>query len=295
MRKYGVDQSNDRDLPRDHPGPILLWDIDKTYLDTDFSSLRALAKIPFERSVDKRSVPGSVPLLRGLRHGPGESMALVPLYFVSASPPQLRRVIEKRMTLDGVQFDGIAFKDQLGLLTRGRLREVLGRQVGYKLKALLLYRRTLPPDAPWLCFGDDAESDAEIFALFGKISAGLRGEALAKELERHRVHPTDVSIVQALSASWPVGGDPVREIYIHLAVGRDPESFDDERVVATESYLQTAIVLAHRGHIRPGVVTDVARDLHDSGFEDQTLRSQIRDVEERLDLPRGAYDALVFA
>jgi hypothetical protein len=80
------DRSNDRRLPPDYTGDVLLWDIDKTYLDTHFSSWRGLLAIPFDMAVDKRAVPGAVPLLRALRRGPGERSVLVPLYFVSGSP-----------------------------------------------------------------------------------------------------------------------------------------------------------------------------------------------------------------
>src|SRR5687767_10422110 len=119
-----IDRSNDRRIPSDYRGDVLVWDIDKTYLDTRFSSWRGLAAIPFELAIDKEALPGAVPLLRALRRGPGDRTALVPLYFVSGSPPQLRRVIERKMILDGVEFDGITFKDQLGLLRSGRVRAI---------------------------------------------------------------------------------------------------------------------------------------------------------------------------
>src|SRR5690606_38035670 len=114
-----LERTNHRRL-EEHAGDILIWDIDKTYLDTRFSSLRGLLSIPLELAIDKRALPGTVPLLRALRRGPGEKSALVPLYFISGSPVQLRSVIEEKMTLDGVGFDGITFKDQFALLKKGR-------------------------------------------------------------------------------------------------------------------------------------------------------------------------------
>src|SRR5688572_7492402 len=115
-----IHQTNDRRLPPDYAGDVLLWDIDKTYLDTRFSSMRGLLSIPFEFAIDKRSLPGAAVLLRALRRGAGAESALVPLYFISGSPPQLRRVVERKMVLDGVDYDGITFKDQLGLLLARR-------------------------------------------------------------------------------------------------------------------------------------------------------------------------------
>ena len=151
-------------MPAEYSGRILLCDIDKTYLATSFSSWRGLIRIPFEFAIDKQPIPGAVPLLRALRRGTAEESALIPLYFVSGSPVQLRGVIERRMTLDGIEFDGITFKDQLGLVLTGRPADVK-RQVGYKLTALLSYWRELPKGARWLMFGDDAEAVRELSVL----------------------------------------------------------------------------------------------------------------------------------
>ena len=47
------------------------------------------------------------------------------------------------MTIDGVEFDGITFKDQLAL-AKQRNFAAIRKQVGYKLTALLLYRAEVP-------------------------------------------------------------------------------------------------------------------------------------------------------
>ena len=112
-------RSNDRELPSDYRGDVLFWDIDQTYLDTRFSSLQGLLRIPLEIALDKAAIPGAAPLLRALRRGPGAKSALVPLYFVSGSPHQLRRAVERKMLLDGGEQDDITFKDQLRLLVSG--------------------------------------------------------------------------------------------------------------------------------------------------------------------------------
>ena len=135
-----IERTNDRKFAPEFSGDVFVWDIDKTYLDTHFSSFRGLLSIPLEFAIDKRAMPGAVPLLRALRRGPGEHSAVNPLYFVSGSPQQLRSVIERKMLLDGVDFDGITFKNQWGLVRAGRGREIK-EQVGYKVAALLLYHR----------------------------------------------------------------------------------------------------------------------------------------------------------
>lgn len=284
-----IHDSNDRHLPEDYAGLVLLWDIDKTYLDTNFSTKRGLLAIPFEFAIDKRNVPGAVPLLRALRRGVGPQSALTPLYFVSGSPPQLRKVIETKMTLDAVQYDGITFKDQWGLVKAGRAKDIK-RQVGYKLAALLGYRRGIPAAARWLMFGDDVENDAEAFLLFGQVCAGLRGAALQARLADSQVHPDDVQLIRELSDALPVGPDPVARVFIHMSAKNDPTLFTDPRVVACYSYLQTALVLAKEGHVQEQTISAVAKILRRHHVAEQTLADQLLDAQARLLVSRRLCD-----
>ena len=278
-----LDQSNTRHISDDYSGPVLVCDIDKTYLSTHFSSFRGLMAIPFELAIDKEPIAGIVPLLRALRRGPGPESALTPLYFVSGSPVQMRRVIEKRMVLDGIDFDGITFKDQLGLLLKGRPRGIK-EQIGYKLTALLLYFEQIPPKARWFLFGDDVEQDADVFTLFARVASGFRGAPLEQWLRSHRVSKKDIRVIMPMVEQLPVVSDPVDAIFIHLERGRSPDSFDDDRVYPTQSYLQTAFVLAERGIIEEAAVGAVARDLRLRGVSDAELRSQADDALKRFSL-----------
>ena len=285
-----IQRTNSRTLPEGYRGPLYLWDIDKTYLDTHFSSVRGLLRIPLEMAVDKRAIPGTIPLLRALRRGTTRSPALHPLYFVSGSPPQLRSVIERKMTLDGVDFDGVTFKDQWGFVRAGRPKGVK-EQVGYKLRALLLYRQELPAGCKWSLFGDDVESDAEAFALFGEVCAGLRGAALETTLRKLGVHPDDAERCVALADTVEVTDDPVEGIYIHLSRGREPSSFTNPKVKATRSFIQTALVLAHRGHIVPSAVSAVAEDLRRTGLiKERELEAHLDDAGIRLEIPAELTD-----
>ena len=279
-----LQRSNERSLPRDYSGDILLWDIDKTYLDTRFSSWRGLLAIPFEFAIDKRTIPGAVPLLRALRRGPDAESNLVPLYFVSGSPQQLRRVVQRRMTLDGVDFDGITFKDQLGLLLSRRVGD-LRSQIGYKLLALLLYWRELPPHARWLMFGDDVEADAEIFVLFGSVVSGLRGAALIRHLQQRGVSLPHLNAIVELCSQLPVAANPVERVFIHLERGQSFTAFSKQQVVASQSYIQTALVLCNMGKISPEAVATVARDLRLRGMPEAVLSNHLHDARDRLDVP----------
>jgi hypothetical protein len=280
-----LEQSNDRKLPADYRGDVLVWDIDKTYLDTSFSSIRGLIAIPLEFAIDKTSIPGAVHLIRALRHGAEPGSAFTPLYFVSGRQPQLRRVIEQKMTLDGVDFDGITFKDQWGLLRAGRPRDIKA-QVGYKVQALLLYRRELPDGARYLMFGDDVEADAESFLLFGKICGGLRDGPLGERLRAANVAKADAEQIVRIASTIPVTEDPVERVFI-LLTRAEPEKYAGEpRVVASRSYLQTALVLAEMGKIQPATVSAVARDLRRNRIAEEEIARQLEDAELRLGVRR---------
>jgi len=277
-----IERSNQRALPADYDGDVFVWDIDKTYLDTHFSSMRGLAVIPFELAIDKQAVPGAVPLLRAFRRGPDDKPRVTPLYFVSGSPPQLRRVVERKMTLDGVDFDGITFKDQWGFVRRMRPKGIK-EQVGYKLRALLLYRIEIPGPSRWFLFGDDVESDAEVFTLFGEVCEGLRGDALTARLKSSGVHPDDIQNIHEIAAEVPVGTNPVERIFIHLTRGTDPKVLASDKVVPVESFLQAVLVLCEMGKVRKEAVTAVASDLRRLGFiPELRIERQLDDALVRL-------------
>ena len=46
---------------------VYLWDLDKTYLDTSWGSLRELLNTALEKAFQKRNVPGTATLVRSLR------------------------------------------------------------------------------------------------------------------------------------------------------------------------------------------------------------------------------------
>src|SRR6266516_1972967 len=172
------------------PAPLLCrWDLDKTYLRSEFDSLRSLLRTAFERAEDKVEVPGVAELIRALKAAAERQGRKALVYFVSASPPQIGAAIRKKLALDGVPYDGIVFKDQLAHLKRGKLRN-LREHVGFKLAELLRGRLAAPPGAAELLFGDDWELDSLIYSLYADVlAARLPPARLAPLLRRIRVDP----------------------------------------------------------------------------------------------------------
>ncbi len=218
---------------------IYRWDLDKTYLATDFDSVRGLIRSALEPAEAKRNVPGSAALLRALSSRPGCRVV-----FISGSPTQLREVLERKLELDGVRFDELHLKDNLGNLRRGRLRAIRG-QFGYKLPALLRGRIGLGRGVTETHFGDDAEIDALVYSVFADAVAGrLDAGDVSRILEASGAYPDRIDEALGLLAQVSTA-EVVDRVFIHLDRGMPPARFRPlgTRVIPVHSWLQAALVL----------------------------------------------------
>ncbi len=266
------------------PLPVVYrWDLDKTYLKSDFESLRKMMRVPFERAQDKVDAPGVAALIRALRESAKAQGRPAFVYFISASPPQIGRAIREKLALDGVDVDGIVFKDQLQHLVRGRFR-LLREQVGFKLAELLKARLAAPPDAIEYLFGDDWESDPLIYSLYADVLAGgLPSDALSRILVQLRIDPARFIEIDELGRRVPRCAC-VRRIFINLERRTPPGRFGafGMRLVPTFNYFQTALVL-HEEQVLPiEAVIAVARSLLErSSYTRERLRNSLDDLVRR--------------
>jgi hypothetical protein len=165
---------------------IARWDLDKTYLRTEFDTVRDLVKTALERPDEKRTNPGASSLLREMvKTG-------VSVHILSGSPTQMRKSLEDKLRLDGIVWDSFTLKPNLKNVLRLRFR-ALRDQLGYKLPALLDARATkLPPElahARETLFGDDAEADAFVYSLYGDVLSGkVSVDELARICERGEMY-----------------------------------------------------------------------------------------------------------
>ncbi|QDE67685.1 MULTISPECIES: phosphatase domain-containing protein [Myxococcus] len=267
----------DRIDPRP-PRRIYRWDLDKTYLQTEFDSLRDLVRTAFQKAHQKVAVPGASALIRELSEN-GDSR----LCIVSGSPKQMRAVLEEKLKLDGVRWDEFVLKDNVGNLLRGRFRALRG-QVGYKLPAILESRVHAPVEAEEVLFGDDAEADAFIYSLFADLVAGRVDErVLSQVLEAGGVYPDDALRVREAWKKIPVG-DPVRRIFIHLDKLTPPAHFTayGPRVVPIFNYFQAALVLLADGHLTAPQVLKIAVEMvQTAGHNIITLSNSFQDLLRR--------------
>lgn len=95
----------------------------------------------------------------------------VPLHFVSSSPPQLRSVLEEKISMDGLTWSSDSFKDQIYNIKRGQL-SLLKHQVSYKMASILSLCSMFKRPEKILLIGDNAETDPFIYLLVKKILQG---------------------------------------------------------------------------------------------------------------------------
>jgi hypothetical protein len=260
-------------------------------LSTDFDSLKGLVRAAFEKAADKRTFPGAQVLLRELcATGPRG------LYILSGSPRQMRKVIEEKLALDGITWDGLVLKPSLDRLLRGRLR-FLRDQVSYKLHALLSSRLSVG-DASEVMFGDDAEADAFVYSLYSDLCAGVVGlDVLARILEAARAYDDDAAALLELARAVPkqeVG----RRIFIHLERVEPSTVFADfgRRVCAFHNYFQPAVVLLEDGLIASDAVMRVGLELVRShAFSPEALAASYADLARRRVVGARSHSALLEA
>lgn len=254
------------------------WDLDKTYLSTDFDSFKGLVRAAFEKAADKRTFPGAQVLLRELcETGPKG------VYILSGSPQQMRKVIEEKLLLDGIKWDGLVLKPSLNRLMRGRFR-FLKDQVSYKLHALLSSRLAVGDTCDEVMFGDDAEADAFVYSLYADLCSGAVGlDVLAKILEAARAYDDDAAALLELARSLP-RYDVARRIFIHLERVEPSNVFAGfgPRVCAFHNYFQPAVVLLDDGLIGADAVMRVGLELVRShAFSPEALAASYSDLVRR--------------
>jgi hypothetical protein len=228
-----------------------------------------MLRTAFQKASDKIAYPGVSALLRALRAGPEGTLvagtplsAPRPIYFISASPPQIGKVIREKFRLDGVEVDGVYFKDNLRNMRPsrvGRLRE----QVGYKLLALLDLRMRIPAGATMTCFGDDAESDALIYSLFAELTdRWMKGRPLVEFLVKQGVFHDE-----AVRIAWRARKIPasrrVSRVFIHMHADQDPRYWRrfGTKVTANRNYFQTGFVCFADGRISAEGLASVGEEI----------------------------------
>jgi hypothetical protein len=258
------------------PRHTFRWDLDKTYLRTEFDSITDLAKSAFETAADKHAFPGATALLRALRQQDHR------ICIVSGSPTQMRQVLAAKLALDGVEYDEFVLKNNLKNILRGRFR-ALRAQIPYKLPAMLRSRIAAAAEHETL-FGDDAEADAIIYCLYADLVAErVSIHDLERVLVASRAYDDDAQHCLDLATAVPKGA-AVQRMFIHLDRRSPPVGFRrfGPRLVPVFNYFQAALVLYEDKVLSARQVIFVALEMIDSKqYELGHLATSVQDIVRR--------------
>ncbi|OGQ17638.1 MAG: hypothetical protein A3B70_02500 [Deltaproteobacteria bacterium RIFCSPHIGHO2_02_FULL_40_11] len=277
-----------RTLPKDYQGEIYLWDVDKTYLNTEFESIWGLLKIFFEASIDKKSIPGTTELLLELRRGVETEIGIHPIYFISASPVWLKKILEGKFLVDGVQHDGITLKDYVRFWKFYRVLP-LKNNFAYKLLSLLVHRQLMPKGATETLFGDDFEYDAHVYSLYadmieGKMDLNHLEETLKTQGVKNILRKAILKEARKFLTENDFSKQPiVNHIFIYMIRHTDLHVFKQfPRVIPTRNYIQTAAILYEKKRISKKGFQRVANAFELRYPKNQwSLNSSLLELEDR--------------
>lgn len=277
---------------------VYVWDLDKTYLDTAFESLGGLWRTVREKAFQKRNVPGTGTLVRALRDHWQEThkgRKDFPIYFVTASPPQLEGKIHDKLAYDGIYPFGLFCKDNLQNVYPSRWWR-LTQQVGYKLQALLQLRLHLGPELRQILWGDDSEADAVIYSLYSDLCSRRLEEREARQILRHfKVVGEQVDTILRLREDVPKQ-DPVEKIYINLAADTDADYYlkFGRRILPTYNTFQLALDLFQDNRLSSAQVVKVALDLvKNFNFGVEELENSLDELVRRPILADKSLEAIL--
>ena len=266
---------------------IYVWDLDKTYLDTRWHTLGEILRFFFEKSFQKKNIPGTSTLVCCLKESwkrnSGFSQTDFPIFFVTASPPQMEEEIRKKMEMDKILPQGIFFKNNLKNIYPNRWRYFY-RQVGYKLEALMRLRTHFKGEITQVLWGDDSEMDATIYSLYSDICARRwKDEELFQLFKHFNVNKEQCETIFDLQAQCP-DYDPVEKVYINLALDTDPEYYlkFGRRILPIYNSFQTSLDLFQDGRLQQNHILRVAQDLMvNYGFTTDQLQNSLDDLVRR--------------
>lgn len=210
---------NDRSYENNFNGCVYFCDIDKTYLDTKFETIGGLLSTLFDFAIDKVNISGMDYLLKGVRRN---NNVINGTYFISASPKEMKKIISKKLTLDGVQFDGMCLRDQFYYMKKFKFK-ALKRPFSFKLLALLTYNSLLPSGVDYVLIGDNTESDAYIYKMFKEI---LETQKINVKKLRNFITEED-EIKEILNFHDKIKSGNVKKIYVNHYIKNKMENIED--------------------------------------------------------------------
>ena len=272
-----------------------IWDLDKTYIETPLFSPIALLKDVLRNPTQRANIPGTKALLSSMQEKWEIKKMPFPLFFITASPPQIEFGIMRKLKEDGIQPVSCFFRDHLRNLSLKKLTHPY-KQIGFKLHSLLRLRTFLLPNVEQVCWGDDSESDAIVYNFYSDIcDRRLSTDQIRHFLYLYRVTSEQIDKILSLREKIPQY-DPVKKIYINLAEDTDPEYYlkFGRRTLPVYNTFQIALDLFQDLRISAVNVLHVAKDLIEHyGFSQDELELSLDDLIRRRVLGKETVDKVL--
>ena len=272
-----------------------IWDLDKTYIDTSFLNPILFLKDMLRDPSQRPNVPGTKALLSSMQEKWKVQKTPFPLFFITASPPQVEFGFLRKLKRDGIQPVGCFFRNHLRNLSLKKLTYPY-KQIGFKLHSLLKLRTFLAHEVDQVCWGDDSESDAIVYNFYSDIChRRLSVDQIRHFLHLYSVTNEQVDKILSLQEKIPCQ-DPVKKIYINLAEDTDPEYYlkFGRRTLPVYNTFQIALDLFQDLRISMENVIYVAKDLIENyGFSQDELELNLDDLIRRRVLGKETVDKIL--
>jgi len=246
----------------------IICDIDKTYLETELDSIFHMARVAFESANDKITVSGASEFLLAARWGEnnGEESRVYPrnLHFVSSSPPQLRSVLERKLTMDGLDWNSETFKNQAYNVKQRRFN-MLKHHIGYKTAAILSLIKKSQSGSKFYLIGDNSESDAYIYL---GIALRLRNKLTVKSFQKYlEVAGVSSAVASEISETFlDLPKASVEAILIRCAPNYESTSYPrlTDGIRHFDNYLQAAFIFIQHQLIPEELLFPLCKTFHNN-------------------------------
>lgn len=263
-----------------HSKKAIICDIDKTYLETEFETFVQMAKTAIEDADEKRTVDGAHLVLSAARWHSVDGKPN-PLHFVTASPPQLKLVLEKKLRIDDVQWNSIIFKNQAYNIRKGRM-SLLRDHIAYKTLALHNVLLESGENTSAFMIGDNAELDSFIYT---GLSLFLNGTLSKKGYKAYLASAgTDSQVIDELmDLISPVSGCKIAGIYIRKVPGYTTYKAGKltESIFYFGSFLELALEFYLKDLVDRTAIWPLVRSFHNAyGLERKEIGRYLVDAEQ---------------
>lgn len=264
----------------------IICDIDKTYIETRFETPMAMLKIAFENAEEKQTVTGAPIALLAGRWGNFYSDHSLQqphsLHFVSASPPQLRKVIRSKLAMDGLDWTSDSFKNQAYNIKTRKLR-FLKQHAAYKTATILKQMSQAPARSQFILIGDNAELDAFIYLgvkLFveQKLSLSAYRDYLSLGGVNDEVLPTLEPYLQLQREEISVAGILIRKAPRYELVEAPPLT---ELVLPFDHFFEVILHFHAWNMVEPDMIWPISRQLHNEyGYSREDIVSALSRAQD---------------